>query len=230
MRYANRYVPACLTDTFRSQGFPPSQRFGPRVSSWLYFKPHPLIGFLAFRAFSTVTSRNASRHPFALVPLAEDQQHTRSLRARCTHRPCGASLRLTSELCSGSVFVTPYTSGLMVEPLLSWPSSPPRFAGPAGRPETGLPSCTSGLAVKRGNHIHTVSTLYFRVSNQSNRGSTSAEAEPTPLRFATLHERLPSCYPKVSGRLGTPIPNIRSRKSDHQFRPTTVRPPVEYIS
>jgi len=133
IRYANRSVTACLTATFRSQGFSPSQRFCPRVPSWLYFKPHPLVGFLAFRAFSTDTSRNASRHPLALVPLTNDPQHTQSLRARCTHRPRGASPRLTSELCSGSVFVTPDTSGLMVEPLLSWPSSPPRSTGSVGR-------------------------------------------------------------------------------------------------
>jgi hypothetical protein len=69
----------------------------------------------------------------------------------------------------------------------------------------------------------TFSSLYFRVSNQKNRGSTSAEAEPTPLRFATLHERLFPHGPKASGQLGTPIPNTSSRKSKRQFRPTTVR-------
>jgi hypothetical protein len=69
IRPANRLMPACLTGTVRSQGFPPSQRFVPRVSLWLYFKPLPLVGFLAFRAFSTDTSRNASRHPFALLSL-----------------------------------------------------------------------------------------------------------------------------------------------------------------
>jgi hypothetical protein len=154
IRYANRCTPACLTDAFRSQGFSPSQRFGPRVSLWLYFKPHPLIGFLAFRAFSTETSRNASRHPFTLLPSTDLQPHTWSLRARCTHRPRGASIRLTSELCSGSVFDTPYTSGLVLEPLLSWPSSPPRSTGSPGRPETDLPSCTSGLHVRYGNRTN----------------------------------------------------------------------------
>jgi hypothetical protein len=47
----DRTVPGCLADTFRSQGFSPSQRFDPTVASWLFFKPLPSIGFLAFRAF-----------------------------------------------------------------------------------------------------------------------------------------------------------------------------------
>jgi hypothetical protein len=39
------YVTACLTATFRSQGFSPSQRFGPHLPLRLCFTPHPLIGF-----------------------------------------------------------------------------------------------------------------------------------------------------------------------------------------
>jgi hypothetical protein len=56
-------VLACLTNTFHSQGFSPSQRCGPYTPLWLYFKPLPLIGFVAFRAFPTRASRCASRHP-----------------------------------------------------------------------------------------------------------------------------------------------------------------------
>jgi len=41
----DRYVPACLPGTIRSQGFSPSQRFHPTVASWLYFTPHPSLGF-----------------------------------------------------------------------------------------------------------------------------------------------------------------------------------------
>lgn len=57
-------------------GFPTLSAVFPRVSLWLCFKPLPLVGFTAFRAFPTETSRNASRHPFALL----------SLRAMCTGR------------------------------------------------------------------------------------------------------------------------------------------------
>jgi hypothetical protein len=63
IRCADRYVTACLTATFRSQGFSPSQRFGPRTSLRLYFTPLPLIGFRASRAFPASASRSASRHP-----------------------------------------------------------------------------------------------------------------------------------------------------------------------
>jgi hypothetical protein len=38
-------VSACLTDTFHSQGFSPSQRFDPTSTLWLCFKPLPPIGF-----------------------------------------------------------------------------------------------------------------------------------------------------------------------------------------
>lgn len=43
----------CLTDTIRSQGFSPSQRFRPARAVWLYFTPLPPIGFLTFRVFPT---------------------------------------------------------------------------------------------------------------------------------------------------------------------------------
>jgi hypothetical protein len=55
-RCANRCVSACLTDTFRSQGFSPSQRFEPHAPLRLCFTPHPLIGFVTFRAFPTGAS------------------------------------------------------------------------------------------------------------------------------------------------------------------------------
>ena len=45
-------VPVFLTNTVRSQGFSPSQRFDPARALWLCFTPHPPLGFaLAFRAF-----------------------------------------------------------------------------------------------------------------------------------------------------------------------------------
>jgi len=38
-------VSDCLPDTFRSQGFSPSQRLHPLDASWLCFTPHPSTGF-----------------------------------------------------------------------------------------------------------------------------------------------------------------------------------------
>jgi hypothetical protein len=43
---------ACLPSAIRSQGFAPSQRFHPGASSWLYFKPHPPLGFMGLQSFS----------------------------------------------------------------------------------------------------------------------------------------------------------------------------------
>jgi hypothetical protein len=51
-----------LTSAFRSQGFSPSQRFDPGTPSRLCFKSHPLVGFVAFRAFPAAASRGVSRH------------------------------------------------------------------------------------------------------------------------------------------------------------------------
>jgi hypothetical protein len=44
---AQRYL-GC---TFRSQGFSPSQRFSPFRTSWLYFTPHPPLGFRSSELF-----------------------------------------------------------------------------------------------------------------------------------------------------------------------------------
>lgn len=97
---------ACLTATIHSQGFPPSQRFSPRTSLRLYFTPLPLIGFLAFRAFPTRTSRDALRHPLLSCHwtpvLLDDLQallHDPSTEIR--------TQALTSEPCSSLVSDTP---------------------------------------------------------------------------------------------------------------------------
>lgn len=55
-----------LTDTIRSQGFSPSQRFRPARAVWLYFAPLPPIGFSTFRVFPTQT---------ADPPLDESSSH-----------------------------------------------------------------------------------------------------------------------------------------------------------
>jgi len=57
-------VSVCLTDTIRSRGFSPSQRFEPAWTSWLCFAPHPPLGFgNGLRSFSHSASRDASRRP-----------------------------------------------------------------------------------------------------------------------------------------------------------------------
>jgi hypothetical protein len=45
------HVPVCLTDTVRSQGFSPSQRFVPAGASWLCFTPLPPLGFMGLQSF-----------------------------------------------------------------------------------------------------------------------------------------------------------------------------------
>lgn len=40
----DRHVRVCLTRIIRSQGFSPSQRFGPAQAVWLYFAPLPPLG------------------------------------------------------------------------------------------------------------------------------------------------------------------------------------------
>lgn len=52
IRCIDRYALDCLPSAIRSQGFSPSQRFAPDAPSRLYFKPHPLVGFLGLQSFS----------------------------------------------------------------------------------------------------------------------------------------------------------------------------------
>jgi hypothetical protein len=44
-QHRRSYALAYLTNTIRSQGFSPSQRFDPARASWFCFTPHPPIGF-----------------------------------------------------------------------------------------------------------------------------------------------------------------------------------------
>jgi len=105
-RCADRCVTACLTATFRSQGFPPSQRFGPRTSLRLYFTPLPLVGFWTSRAFPASASRSASRHP--LLSCHWTHTHSRAF-AMCEHIISGTkgACTLTSEPCSDLASDTP---------------------------------------------------------------------------------------------------------------------------
>jgi hypothetical protein len=92
----DRCVPACLPGTLRSQGFSPSQRFDPTDASWLYFTPHPSIGFRPSELFPrSQPSRLSTR--IALLPLLR----------RVTHRSKPAiTPAATAEPCSNCTFDT----------------------------------------------------------------------------------------------------------------------------
>jgi len=64
----DRSVPVCLTDTVRPQGFSPSRRFDPARALWVYFTPHPPIGFRSSELFPRGQPLRLSA-PDALVPL-----------------------------------------------------------------------------------------------------------------------------------------------------------------
>jgi hypothetical protein len=65
-------MPVYLTDTFRSQGFSPSQRFHPARASWLCFTPHPPLGFRSSELFPLGQpwrlSASSALLPFRLAP------------------------------------------------------------------------------------------------------------------------------------------------------------------
>jgi len=64
----DRSVSVCLTDTVRPQGFSPSRRFDPARALWVYFTPHPPIGFRSSELFPRGQPLRLSA-PDALVPL-----------------------------------------------------------------------------------------------------------------------------------------------------------------
>jgi hypothetical protein len=52
MSRADRYALVYLTNAIRPQGFSPSRRFYPGVTSRLYFAPLPPVGFVGHESFS----------------------------------------------------------------------------------------------------------------------------------------------------------------------------------
>jgi hypothetical protein len=62
-----RSVLVCLANTIRSQSFSLSQRFNPARTLWLYFAPHPPIGFVAFRVFPTQSAFTPLDDPYSLA-------------------------------------------------------------------------------------------------------------------------------------------------------------------
>lgn len=114
----------CLTSTFRSQGFSPSQRFHPGTPSWLYFKPHPPIGFMGLQSFSRRGQPWCLSALSALLPSGAPR-HTpdkpmASAAREASVRQAGPTAldtppeTLDSELCSDRASDTPHdesTSG-----------------------------------------------------------------------------------------------------------------------
>jgi hypothetical protein len=62
-------VLVCLANTIRSQGFSPSQRFDPTHALWLYFTPHPPVGFRPSEFFPLSQPLHLSM-PRPLMPLS----------------------------------------------------------------------------------------------------------------------------------------------------------------
>jgi hypothetical protein len=121
-RCTNRCVPACLTDTFRSQGFSPSQRLEPRAPLRFCFTPHPLVGFLTFRAFPTKPAGAPKKVLHTLMPF-ETHQVTRRGRGNTTHHPMNEANPLATEPYADQASDTPRDEKRLSKPLLSWPSS-----------------------------------------------------------------------------------------------------------
>lgn len=144
---------AYLTNAVHPQGFSPSRRFDPDVTSRLYFAPHPPVGFAGLESFShpqqpTRLSTLGARSPrdraaqfsklnraaaYTVAAFARRQAGSRVLdEARQTR---------TSELCSGRASDTPHHAETWQQaaapstffPLRGKPSS---IVGPKPSPRT----------------------------------------------------------------------------------------------
>jgi hypothetical protein len=189
-------VLACLTSTIRSQSFSLSQRFDPRTSSRPCFIPHPLIGFLAFRAFPTEASRGVFRHSLLSCHYTSPLTHALRLTASCLAVRGPKAGRLTSEPCSDSMSVhsvprvndarsrcSPDLSPLRGLPVC-WPvfERPPllhlAFMVPDENRQTPFGACASGYPTNQTwDHLQ-------------------KEGDPASMRFTTLHKRSPSLLVK----------------------------------
>jgi hypothetical protein len=181
-RCADRYVAACLTTTFRSQGFSPSQRFDPSAPLRLCFTPHPLVGFRPSELLPpepAVTPLDAQcSHAIRPTPSS-----TTSGRGNTTHQPTIRAQALTSELCSGLASDTPYTRGLAHEAAALLAFFLSKACQSVGRPETEpaphVLGCRSKLQLPTNTDLRPV----LQGTEPTNLGSTSEEAKPTFLRF-----------------------------------------------
>jgi len=76
---------AYLTVAIRSRGFSPPQRFDPARALWLYFTPHPPLGFGLQRVPHPV-SRNASQRPCSPAVELRRLPTKTSTPERCSNR------------------------------------------------------------------------------------------------------------------------------------------------
>lgn len=81
----DRYHDGFPTVAIRSRGFSPPQRFDPARALWLYFTPHPPLGFGLQRVPHPV-SRNASRRPCSRAVESWWLPTRTSTSERCSNR------------------------------------------------------------------------------------------------------------------------------------------------
>lgn len=179
---------ACLTNTIRSQSFSPSQRFDPRTSLRLYFAPHPLIGFQTFRAFPTKASRCASRHSLLSCHYALPLHRMLCATASCATAPRsqGNAIDFKALLRLG-VRTLPAPDYRYTKPLLSWPFSSPRLAGPLADLQEASPHVLD-LRVRRTKTPRSHFEPVLQGIKPIEPGFTPEGAKPTSMRFFTLHK------------------------------------------
>jgi hypothetical protein len=166
----DRCASAYLTDTFRSQGFSPSQRFDPTVALRLCFAPLPPIGFRPSELFPPGQPRCLSA-PRALLPSGRQisrisqrrmaSRPTRSLRN--FHRPRLQSLDPTKH-------PTPNEARLALRRAAALLASSLSEANQIDRWACALPSCASVNAIHRRNGVSHTPAL---------QGLNPAEPEPS---------------------------------------------------
>ena len=189
IRCANRYATACLTVTFRSQGFSPSQRFGPRTPLRLCFAPHPLIGFRPSELFPPRPAVMPSDTHCSLV-IGRTHSPTAWGRGNTTRQPKTRVQTLTPELCSSLASDTPRYRKLWrrAAALLAFLLS--EVCRHDGRSEN-LPSCTWNARRTASCPQARLLSLCYRVLNQSNLDSASEEVKPTSSRFLNRPQTAP---------------------------------------
>lgn len=194
---ADRCAPACLTDAIRSQSFSLSQRFSPGQSSWLYFTPHPPLGFMGLQSFSHPVSRDVSRHPHTLMPLTQPHCETTFHSAcpawhlartgptsgqstvRCARQWSDYRALLLPSIRHSPfrVNVTESRCSLGLDPLRGLPARPMG----ANPPLMHLLSCVDGKPPSHGSGASG--------SRSSRTWVLLRKAEPTSMRFLTSYDR-----------------------------------------
>jgi len=167
-----------LPDTFRSQGFSPSQRFDPINASWLCFAPHPSIGFRPSELFPYSQPLRLSTS----IPLLPSSAVLSGLRPR-NHRTLAPESfsDCTFDTLTGAFSTVQGRCSPGLSPLRGLPGgsrgSHPPLACLAGTKDTHrsmhlIPDCTSGSYDQSWDQLR-------RVAPASMRFFTSSES-PLP--------------------------------------------------